>query len=289
MPEIDNAKTKIVNNVGEEILLPYSLRLDNVVTEGDIPALETLYQDGRLQTGLDRFSGKSVTVNGTVYKDNSREDLKEFRDRLKGVLVRTPVRIYEQAQDDEFLIANVLNIDEEILEFGTELNLSLEFDILKPFYFSDLKVVEETLELNEDNGWFNSIQLEEGGIGGTYPTNCKITIQPTSGTVDSETDNFVMPDEFIVSATSTPYVINLFEVDEGLNPDFPLIFNYPENYISLNDFVDRDLDRLNDKYLTDGFFLFPKTPSISFRLEDGFSDTMFLELEVKVEYRTLKL
>lgn len=129
---------KFVTARGQTIIMNPSFRVEGVPIERDAPSVELSYHDGAVsEPKAARLRPRQLTVSGHFYGDSVAE-CRLQRQRIIQGLMQGPVQIYEDALDEQFLIATFIRETHGYVpQTGrTMAKVSLQFRADSPCYLS---------------------------------------------------------------------------------------------------------------------------------------------------------
>lgn len=129
---------KFVTARRQTIIMNPSFRVEGVPIERDAPSVELSYHDGAVsEPKAARIRPRQFTISGHFYGDSAAE-CRLQRQRVVQALMQGPVEIYEDALDDQFLMATFIR---DTLAYVPQTGrmmaeVSLQFRADSPYYLS---------------------------------------------------------------------------------------------------------------------------------------------------------
>ena len=126
---------KLINNQGEELILPFQFSWTDIPRSINVPRSEMATGDGTRRAGKETVEEFSFTVEGTIWDIDRAENIDQ-RDGIADFIQHTPIRVYQLPEDDRFVYAHVQSFDQNWQDERTQLDLSISFVALDPFFYS---------------------------------------------------------------------------------------------------------------------------------------------------------
>lgn len=129
-------RVKVINALGEVMLLPEELALQGWPMEADLPGVEIEGQHGQvIDTSMIRLRPRTVRVTGTL-QGLSKDDADRIREMIAGFVFRAnPLRLYRHELSERYMLVYAQTIDHAYRvgrHGGRVFDLSIEFLAANP-------------------------------------------------------------------------------------------------------------------------------------------------------------
>jgi len=299
---------KLINNNDDELILPFQFSWTDIPREINVPRSEMATGDGTRRAGKETIEEFSFTVEGTIWDIDRAENIDE-RDGIADFIQYTPIRVYQLPEDDRFVYAHVQNFNQNWQDERTQLDLSISFVALDPFFYSDdehvidsAMMTDYAFELGtvamtpeprfiqpfmpvEEEDYFpvsvwipEQIHLDFDNLGNrvVYPI---IEIE-TQSTLDNN-----ITKNIIIENKTTGSIIELEETfEEGKTIEIATNIN-DELLVSVDD--ENNLNIANDEFLINSFFFATGNNEIEIRWEEDENASLEIGVNIKFKARWL--
>lgn len=149
-------QVKVINALGEMMLLPRELSLQGWPMQADLPGVEIEGQHGQvIDTGSIRLKPRSIRVAGTL-QGLSKDDADRIREMVAGFVYRAnPLKLYRHELSERYVLVYGESIDHAYLtgrHGGRLFTLDIGFRAAEPFLLGpDQSVTITTPSANVDN------------------------------------------------------------------------------------------------------------------------------------------
>lgn len=109
-------RVKVINSLGETMLLPEELSVQGWPMEADLPGVEIEGRDGmEIDAGMIRLKPRDVRVTGTL-RGLSKDDADRIREMVAGFVYRAnPLRLYRHELSERYMLVHAQKIDHAYL------------------------------------------------------------------------------------------------------------------------------------------------------------------------------
>jgi phage-related protein len=130
-------QVKMINSLGEVMMLPEELSLQGWPMEADLPGTEIEGRHGQaIDTGMIRLKPRTISVTGTL-QGLSKDDADRIREMVAGFVYRAnPLKLYRHELSERYMLVYAESIDHSYItgRYGGRLfNLSIGFRAAEPF------------------------------------------------------------------------------------------------------------------------------------------------------------
>ncbi len=149
-------RVKVINSLGETMLLPEELSVQGWPMEADLPGVEIEGQDGQvIDAGMIRLKPRDVRVAGTL-QGLSKDDADRIREMVAGFVYRAnPLRLYRHELSERYMLVYAQKIDHAYLtgrHGGRLFTLDIGFRAANPALLgADQSVTITTASANVNN------------------------------------------------------------------------------------------------------------------------------------------
>lgn len=149
-------QVKVVNMLGEVMLLPVEMSLQGWPMEVDLPGVEIEGKHGQvIDRSMVRLKSRNIRVTGTL-QGLSKDDADRIREMVAGFVYRAnPLRLYRHQLSERYMLVDTQSIDHSYItgKFGGRLfNMAIGFKAADPFLLgADQNVTITTASANLDN------------------------------------------------------------------------------------------------------------------------------------------
>ncbi|HPZ55598.1 MAG TPA: phage tail family protein [Bacillota bacterium] len=149
-------RVKVINALGEVMLLPEELALQGWPMEADLPGVEIGGHDGQvIDAGMIRLKPRDVRVTGTL-QGLSKDDADRTREMVAGFVYRAnPLKLYRHELSERYMLVYAESIDHAYItgRYGGRLfNLNIGFRAAEPFLLgTDQSVTITTASVDVNN------------------------------------------------------------------------------------------------------------------------------------------
>ena len=109
-------RVKVINSLGETMLLPEELSVQGWPMEADLPGVEIEGRDGQvIDAGMIRLKPRDIRVTGTL-QGLSKDDADRIREMVAGFVYRAnPLRLYRHELSERYMLVYAQTIDHAYL------------------------------------------------------------------------------------------------------------------------------------------------------------------------------
>jgi phage-related protein len=149
-------RVKVINALGEVMLLPEELSVQGWPMEADLPGVEIEGRDGQeIDAGMIRLKPRDVRVTGTL-QGLSKDDADRIREMVAGFVYRAnPLRLYRHELSERYMLVYAQKIDHAYLtgrHGGRLFTLDIGFHAANPALLgADQSVTITTASANVNN------------------------------------------------------------------------------------------------------------------------------------------
>lgn len=149
-------RVKVINALGETMLLPEELSLQGWPMQADLPGVEIEGQHGQaIDTGMIRLKPRTISVTGTL-QGLSKDDADRIREMVAGFVYRAnPIKLYRHELSERYMLVHAESIDHSYItgRYGGRLfNLNIGFRAAEPFLLgADQRATITTASANVAN------------------------------------------------------------------------------------------------------------------------------------------
>lgn len=227
-------QVKVVNMLGEEMLLPVEMSLQGWPMEANLPGVEVEGKHGQvIDRSMVRLKPRNIRVAGML-GGLSKDDADRIREMIAGFVYRAnPLRLYRHQLSERYMLVDTLSIDHSYItgKFGGRLfNMSIGFRAANPFLLgADQSVTITTASVNAENNGTALVNPEiaiAGAITNPVVTNTTtgqkvgLTMDIGAGTtvvVDCERLTARMNGVNVLSAVNFDFLLKGFNLVPGAN------------------------------------------------------------------------
>ena len=227
-------QVKVINALGEVMLLPEELSVQGWPMEADLPGVEIEGRDGQeIDAGMIRLKPRDVRVTGTL-QGLSKDDADRIREMVAGFVYRAnPLRLYRHELSERYMLVYAQKIDHAYLtgrHGGRLFTLDIGFHAANPALLgADQSVTITTASANVNNPGTASaspVVTIAGAI--TNPVITNVTTGQTLGltmaigtgesvVVDCERFKATKAGVSVVSALGEAFLAGGFTLAPGVN------------------------------------------------------------------------
>ena len=142
-------RVKVINALGETMLLPEELSLQGWPMEADLPGVEIEGHDGQvIDAGMIRLKPRTIRIMGTL-QGLSKDDADRIREMIAGFVFRAnPLRLYRHELSERYMLVYAQTIDHSYRvgrHGGRVFDLAIEFLAADPLHYSELVQVTQII------------------------------------------------------------------------------------------------------------------------------------------------
>lgn len=149
-------QVKVINSLGEVMMLPEELSLQGWPMEADLPGTEIEGRHGQvIDTSMIRLKPRDISVTGTL-QGLSKDDADRIREMVAGFVYRAnPLKLYRHELSERYMLVHAESIDHSYItgRYGGRLfNLNIGFRAAEPFLLgADQSVTITTASADVNN------------------------------------------------------------------------------------------------------------------------------------------
>ena len=125
---------KLINRLGTEKILPITMSWRNVPLDIQIPNQPLYGVQGASKTGKSNIVPRQIILQGGFYHTDKNQIRQEI-DNLLPFLMQPPIRIYQQHDDERYLLAELSGAPQDWLKRRSELQIRIILIALDPFFY----------------------------------------------------------------------------------------------------------------------------------------------------------
>jgi len=227
-------RVKVINSLGETMLLPEELSVQGWPMEADLPGVEIEGRDGmEIDAGMIRLKPRDVRVTGTL-RGLNKDDADRIREMVAGFVYRAnPLKLYRHELSERYMLVYAQKIDHAYLtgRYGGRLfTLDIGFRAANPALLgADQSVTITTASADVNNpGMAQSSPVITISGAITNPVITNVTTGQTLGltmaigtgepvVVDCERFRATKGGVSVVSALGEAFLTGGFKLAPGIN------------------------------------------------------------------------